>query len=94
MDSKGVLVSCGADGYVRFWDVKRGVMLCQKYAYMKPGEALRSLACDDDEEHLFVGDATGCVKVMQGRGESSFVLLGLSRAGNLTLERACRPELL
>lgn len=62
LPKKNVLVSCGSDGYLRFWNINTGKLFMQKYAHHKRGEAILSLVVDQEEEYIFTGDAAGSVE--------------------------------
>lgn len=63
LKSKQVLVSCGADGGIRFWDFKEGRVIHVYHADMSYNETLTSMCRSADDTILVVGDAMGYLKV-------------------------------
>eukprot|EP01083_Nonionella_stella_P153482 493178_1 len=61
--SKEVLVSCGADGYLRFWNVKKSTLVMEKYAGHKKGETIMAMCVCKDDNFLVTCDGAGFLKV-------------------------------
>ena len=58
-----VLLSSGADGFVRFWNVLTSTLLMELDCKHVPGESIVSLCLSDDCKRLMTADSIGCVKV-------------------------------
>ena len=57
------LCGSGADGFLRFWNVKEGECVWEQPARHGAGEAVVALATDPANRFLFSGDSAGCIKV-------------------------------
>jgi len=57
------LVGTGADGYIRFWNVKEGTLLLEHHAGHRHGESIVSMATNPENSFLFTGDTAGYMKV-------------------------------
>eukprot|EP00073_Rattus_norvegicus_P034770 XP_008759340.1 PREDICTED: WD repeat-containing protein 49 isoform X1 [Rattus norvegicus] len=55
------LVSCGASGYVRFWDIFKKVLLAEFLAHAGVGSIVMST--DKLNQYLATGDPDGCLKI-------------------------------
>ncbi|XP_032752844.1 WD repeat-containing protein 49 [Rattus rattus] len=55
------LVSCGASGYVRFWDTFKKVLLAEFLAHAGVGSIIMST--DKLNQYLATGDPDGCLKI-------------------------------
>ena len=53
------LCGAGADGVLRFWNVKSYGEACEQHAGHAPGEAVVALATDAKNTMLFSGDSAG-----------------------------------
>lgn len=67
------LCGSGADGYLRFWNVKEGESVWVQHAQHADGEAVVALATDPANRCLFTGDSAGFLKVWD---ISNFVNVG------------------
>ena len=63
--ASGVLVSCGSDGFLRFWAAcePRQQLLHRQKANHRPGESILTLSASSDGEQIVTADSGGYVKV-------------------------------
>jgi WD40 repeat protein len=61
LNGSGVLVSCGGDGYLRFWAAfeHKDQLLHRQEANHRPGEAVLSLASSRDGDQIVTADSGG-----------------------------------
>eukprot|EP01135_Chromosphaera_perkinsii_P000466 Nk52_evm20s96 gene=Nk52_evmTU20s96 len=62
-DTFAVLVSCGSDGYVRFWNPQLGREVGKFYGVGVEGESIVSMCTDPLNVFLAIGDTDGFVRV-------------------------------
>jgi len=75
------LVSASADGKLRFWNVKEGVLVWEMASNHKNGEGVVSIATEPTNSFLFSADAAGYVKIWD---VSSFLnVAGLDQKHNV-----------
>eukprot|EP00741_Cyanophora_paradoxa_P015874 tig00020909_g15325.t1 len=61
--ANGVLVSAGADGVLRSWNLRDANQIVAEHGGHPKGEAIVALCADESDSFLFTGDAAGHVKV-------------------------------
>ncbi|XP_048251647.1 WD repeat-containing protein 49-like isoform X1 [Haliotis rufescens] len=57
------LVSCGGNGWVRFWNTSKNVLLAEFVAHLHAGSII--MATDKKNQYLVTGDVDGLVKVWE-----------------------------
>ena len=75
------LCGAGADGVLRFWNVKEGECVWEQHGGHAEGEAVVALATDNANQLLFSGDSAGFIKVW---GIAGFVnVSGIEQSDNV-----------
>jgi len=65
---KRALLTCGAGGFLRVWDIGSHQMMYEQDAKHKRGESLLTLSVEEEEKLIFVGDTCGRIKVFSIEG--------------------------
>jgi len=65
---RNILVSVGADRFMRFWEVHEGVCVLEVFTGHKLGETVLALAIDPKNEVVVTGDSGGFIKVWDMSG--------------------------
>eukprot|EP00798_Chlamydomonas_sp_ICE-L_P018383 gene18383-24853_t len=62
-EMKSILVSVGADRFIRLWDTLSGTCLLENFTGHKLGETVAALAVDTSNSVIATGDSAGFIKV-------------------------------